>query len=248
MKYKIIFVLFITFLSSCASRTYNLTLQSVDIDGTLNQVRENHESFNSIRALANISILNGQETIKFRQVTVAKKDDLIRLEALAIFGAVIAQIFSDSEKVYLSTRYEQVVFDKTSDFKFAFLYPNIPQELGVSDLVNVLLANPSSAIWKNNYNVDFDGKLKKMIVSFDGDENVKLDIDPEKKVIERISYLLSSGVQAEILYSDFKKVDENKLFPKKIQLISNEYNLTITYNNDFELNPLLDISIFQPNV
>lgn len=248
MKYKILFVLSVALISSCASRTYIVTLEKLDVDSTVRQVRVNHESFNSVRALANISILNGDENIKFRQVTVAKKDNLLRLEALAIFGAVIAQIFSDSEKVYLSTRYEQVVFDNTSDFKFAFLYPDIPHELGVNDLVNVLLANPPNDVWESEYNVYFDGKEKKMIVSFENSQDVSLEIDTQKKVIEKISYLLSSGVKAEILYSDFKKVSGNKFFPKKIELISEQYNLSVTYNNNLEVNPALDISIFRPNV
>ncbi len=248
MKFKITLVLFAALLSSCASRTYNVTLQNVDVDSIVSEVKANHESFSSIRALANISILNDGENIKFRQVTVAKKDNMLRIEALAIFGAVIAQIFSDSEKVYLSTRYEQVVFDNTSDFKFAFLYPDIPQELGVGELVNILLANPPVDIWQSKYSVDFDGNSKKMIVSFDNPEEVQIEINPEKKVMEKISYLLSSGVKAEIVYSDFKKVSESKFFPKRIQLISEQYNLSVVYNNDFEINPVLDISIFRPGV
>ncbi|MGH7885341.1 MAG: DUF4292 domain-containing protein [Thermodesulfobacteriota bacterium] len=212
------------------------------------EVIENHNSFNSIRAVANISILNGTEKIKFRQVTLAKKDNFIRIEALAVFGTVIAQIFCDSEKVYLTTRYEQVVFDNTRDFKFAFLYPDIPEELGIADLVNIVLANPPSDILGSEYRVSFDGNIRKMKLEFEGSQNLSVIIDPEKKVIEKVEYVLTNGERAEIEYGDFKQLPGGRYFPKNIQLKSNNYNLSITYNNDLEVNPILDISIFQPKV
>lgn len=247
MKFKLIFVIFIALLASCASRTYTINLQRVDVKNTVAKVRQNHRSFNSLRGVANVSILTGEDKIKFRQVTVAKKNSFIRLEALAIFGAVIAQIFSDSEKVYLNTRYEQLVFNNTQDFRFAVLYPDIPRDIGVSDLVNVLLANPSDEIWNNDYKVGFDGSNGKIIVNFNSKEDLTLTLDPGKKVIERLSYNLLNGQKAVVEYGSFKNIDGN-YFPFDIQLKTDNYNLSITYNSDLEINPQLDISIFQPNV
>lgn len=248
MKYKIILILVVAFLPSCASRTYNLNFQRVDLEDTVATVRQNHSGFNSLRGMASVSVLTRGEKIKFQQVTVLKKDKLMRLEALAAFGAVIAQIFSDSEKVYLNTRYEQVVFDNTDDFRFAVLYPEIPRDIGVEDLLELLLSSPSQELWANSYRMSLDGNSGKMMLDFDSPRDMKLTINPAKKVIDKLSFRLSNGQEAVVEYSEYKNIGEDTYFPQRIRLTTGDYDLTVTYGSNLEVNPVLEDSIFRPNV
>ncbi|NIQ13546.1 MAG: DUF4292 domain-containing protein [Candidatus Dadabacteria bacterium] len=235
-------------MSSCASRPLKLNVDTIHLSNTLKDVKQNNLNNNSIKALARVSISTKTDKIFFDQVTIAKKTDYLRLEAMAAFGTVVAQVLSDGDKVYFITKEEKIVFEDAKDFNFSSIYPNLPEELKVDNLVNVLLANPPFNIWEDKFKVEFDGNNSNLILVFDRIDNLRIWVNTKIRVIEKINYLLTNGDVAEIIFSDFKYCDSDIYFPKNILLKTSDYNLGIIYNDDLKINDTLNISVFKPNI
>lgn len=246
MKYSLILLVFL--FASCTTRSYDLVVDQIDIKELISEVKENESSFNSLKAFANISIQSKQEKIFFDQVTIVKKPDLLRLEALAAFGTTVAQVLSNGSKIHFITRSEKLVFDNTDDFSFSYIYPDLPSNLNVNNLVNVLLGSAPFNVWNDPYSIQFSGVKNSFSIIFERKDDLKFDINTKYKVIEKVSYKLHNGDEVEIEFSNFTSVEDKKYFPMNILIKSSEYILMVKYDDKLSLNESLGISLFQPSM
>ena len=246
MKFSIILIIFL--FTSCANKSYNILVNEINVLDLINQLKENQGNLKSIKALAKVSIESKDERIFFDQVTIAQKSNYLRLEAIAAFGATVAQVLSDSDKVYFITRTEKLVFDDSDNFNFSYLYPDLPPELKVSNLINVLLAGIPFDVWDDEYEIEFSGITDNFKIKFQRNDKMTLTINTKLKTIEQITYKLDTGILMNIIFSNFISVKNNQYFPKNIVIKSGDYILGIKYNENLLLNESLSISLFEPTM
>lgn len=246
MRFSFLILLF--FLGSCAERSYNLVIEEINLTQIVETIKKRNSDITSVKGLARVSMSSKNEKAFFDQVTIAQKSGLLRLEALAAFGTTVAQVISDEKKVYFTTRNEKLIFEDLEEFNFSYIYPDLPQDIKIINLVNVLLGSAPFSIWNDDFSVDFTGMNNEIKLNFKRDDNLTIVLNTEINVIDKISYFTENREKVEISFDNFVYLNNNIYFPKNILIISGEYALGIKYNDDVIINEKLNISIFKPNV
>ena len=77
--------------------------------------------------------------------------EFLMVAVFAPFGEMLARVVSDGKSVRMKTNWEELVFENTEDFRLSYLYPGLPPQLGVGDVVifcsgDPRLSFPSKAI------------------------------------------------------------------------------------------------------
>ena len=240
------FLLLLTFIVSCASKTLDLNVQNIDIRDILESIERSNSAFNRLEGLAKVKAIDPFESISFNQVTLLDHPDRFRLEALAVFGQTVAVVISDGQHVYFKTPRESIKFDDSRNFNLSYFYTNAPSELKTAELIDILLGKVPFGLWSDNnkVNIDFDGKLSVSYINKNG-TNTTLNIEPLRKRVISAEVGLDSKESLIISYLNHQDINGFN-FPRTVKILYSRGELIINYDKDILLNSEIDSNLFVP--
>ncbi len=201
--------------------------------------------FTSIKARARVSIKSPQGRIVFDQVATAVRPNLLRVSVFAPFGEMLARVVSDGKSVSMKTNWEELIFENPEDFRLSYLYPGLPPQLGVEDIVNFLLGGSPFSIPQGDYSVRAGESEGEVVFVFSGSTPLRVTVDSRRNFITRVEGLLSDGEKAEIEFSLLKRVAPDTYFPRKLLFETSDYSLSVNYDENLRVNSKADISSFR---
>jgi len=232
---------------SCAKKTVHVDLTNFELGDVISRVKEAERSVRSVQGLASVRIHSPVENVSFKQVTIAEEPDLLHIEALAPFGRTAAVLISDGDKVYVNFPKERTEFDNIKDFNFSLLYPRLPVDISLENLVNLFLGrlpedpdyDESSILIRADQNqivlTLFKNRLKESV----------LWVNPETYRIEKALIRLENGNTAACEFKDFIDFGNGVSMPRKIELKVEEYSIQLKYDKDVSVNLNIDRELFK---
>ncbi len=235
-------------LSSCAKKAVDIDLSQINLQEVLTRVRENNKGARTIKGLAYITIKTPDRSVSFKQVTIAQQSNLLHLEALTPFGSTAGMVISDGEKTYVILPEEKRVFNNADEFDLSYLYPNLSGKLTVNNLVNLLLGRLPEGQINEDREAQLSIESNHLVLTFRGTgrEESVLWVSPVNYRIEKAKINLDSGVKATCEFEDFIKLDSGAYFPKKIKLSLDRFWISVSYDDEVEINGQLDKNLFKP--
>jgi len=234
------------FILSCANRTVEIDLSTINLPIVLEKARKAEESVKSVKGLALVRIKSPERNLAFNQVTIAKEPNFLRLEALAPFGRTAAMIISDGATVYVITPDEQEAFDALREFDFSFFYPELPVRITVTGLVNLLLGRLPEMPEYDASQVQISKGSSNIILVF-LDENGRqnsLWVNPFTYRVEKAKIALDDGTVATCRFKNFKEVANGVSFPTRVELKVKEFSISINYRDEVEVNRNIEENLF----
>ena len=201
--------------------------------------------FTSIKARARVSIKSPQGKIVFDQVGTAVRPEFLRVSVFAPFGEMLARVVSDGESVRMKTNWEELIFENPEDFRLSYLYPGLPPQLGVEEIVNFLLGGSPFAIPQKSYSVRAGEREGEIVFVFSGSTPLRVTVDSRRNFITRVEGVLSDGERARIEFSLLKRIASDTYFPRKLLFETADYSLSVNYDENLRVDSKADISFFR---
>ncbi len=246
MRHSCVFILLVLLLFSCAGKFPPAVTEHQDFSAILAKAKQTQQGFTSIKARARVSIKSPQAKIVFDQVATVVRPEFLRIAVFAPFGEMLARVVSDGKSVRMKTNWEELVFENAEDFRLSYLYPGLPPQLGVEDVINFLLGGSPVAIPKKDYSVRAGKKEGEIVFVFSGKTPVRVTVDPRRNFITRVEGELSDGQKARIEFSLPKRIAPDTYFPRKLLFETADYSLSVNYDENLRVNSKADISLFRP--
>jgi len=232
---------------SCANRTVEIDLSTINLPIVLEKARKAEKSVKSVKGLASVRIESPERNLSFNQVTIVKEPNFLRLEALAPFGRTAAMVISDGAMVYVITPHEQEVFDGLREFDFSFFYPELPVRISVTDLVNLLLGRLPVMPNFDESQVLISKGSSNIILAFldeNGGQN-SLWVNPFTYRVEKAKIALDDGTVVTCRFKNFKEVGNGVSFPTKVELRVKDFSISINYRDEVEVNRDIEQNLFK---
>lgn len=245
MRHSWVFIPFVFLLFSCAGKLPPPTAGHPDPSAILAKAKHTQTGFTSIKARARVSIKSPQGKIVFDQVATVVRPEFLRISVFAPFGEMLARVVSDGESVRMKTSWEELVFENPENFRLSYLYPGLPPQLGVKDIVNFLLGGSPFAIPQKSYSVRTGKKEGEIVFVFSGSAPLQVTVDFQRNFITRVEGTLSDGKKAKIEFSLLKRIDSDIYFPRKLLFETSDYSLNVNYDENLRVNSKTDISFFR---
>ena len=245
MRHSWVFIPFVLLLFSCAGKLPPSIADRSDLSAILAKAKRTQMGFTSIKARARVSIKSPQGKIVFDQVATVVRPEFLRVSVFAPFGEMLARVVSDGESVRMKTNWEELIFENPEDFRLSYLYPGLPPQLGVEDIVNFLLGGSPFAIPGENYSVRAGDKKGEIVFVFSGDTPLRVTVDFPRNLITRVEGALSDGEKARIEFSLPKRIASDTYFPRKLVFETADYSLSVNYDENLRVNSKADISFFR---
>ena len=215
MRHRWVFIPFVFLFFSCAGQLPPTTADRPDPSAILAKAKRTQMGFTSIKARARVSIKSPQGKIVFDQVGTAVRPEFLRVSVFAPFGEMLARVVSDGESVRMKTNWEELIFENPEDFRLSYLYPGLPPQLGVEEIVNFLLGGSPFAIPQKSYSVRAGEREEEIVFVFSGNTPLRVTVDSRRNFITRVEGALSDGERARIEFSLLKRIASGYLFPEK---------------------------------
>ena len=245
MRHSWVFIPFVFLLFSCAGKLPPFTAERPDLSAMLAKAKRAQTGFTSIKARARVSIKSPQGKIVFDQVATAVRPEFLRVSVFAPFGEMLARVVSDGESVRMKTNWEELIFENPEDFRLSYLYPGLPPQLGVEDIVNFLLGGSPFAIPRKSYSVRAGEREGEIVFVFSGSAPLLVTVDSRRNFITRVEGTLSDGEKAKIEFSVLKRIASDTYFPRKLLFETADYSLSVNYDENLRVNSKTDISFFR---
>ena len=245
MRHRWVFVPFILLLFSCAGKLPPFTADRPDLSAVLAEAKRTQMGFTSIKARARVSIKSPQGKIVFDQVATAVRPEFLRVSVFAPFGEMLARVVSDGESVRMKTNWEELIFENPEDFRLSYLYPGLPPQLGVEDIVNFLLGGSPFVIPQKSYSARAGEKEGEIVFVFSESAPLRVTVDSSRNFITRVEGVLSDGKKAKIEFSLLKRIASDTYFPRKLVFETADYSLNVNYDENLRVNSKADISFFR---
>ncbi len=234
MKYsKILFSLAFLFFS-CAGKISPIP-KDRDISASLTKAKQVQREFTSLNARARVVIESPEGKMVFDQLTTVRRPQILKIAVFAPFGEMLASVVSDGQSVKMRTNWEEIVFENSENFRFSYLYPGLPEQMGVEDLVNFLLGGFPFIIPERGYLVQKISKSGETVLTFSDETLLRATIDVRRNFITGIVYNLPDGQKARIKFSRLKEIAPNIYFPAKLLFETADYSLNVSYENDLQV-------------
>ena len=246
MRHSCVFVPFVLLLFSCAGKLPPEVAGHPDLSAVLAKAKQTQQGFTSIKARARVSIKSPQAKIVFDQVATVSRPEFLRISVFAPFGEMLARVVSDGKSVRMKTNWEELVFENAKDFRLSYLYPGIPPQLGVGDIVNFLLGGSPFVIPKEGYSVRAGNKKGEIVFVFSGGTPVRVTVDLQRNFITGVQGELADGEKARIEFSLPKRIAPDTYFPRKLLFETADYSLSVNYDEDLRVNSKPRISLSRP--
>ena len=245
MRHSWVFVPFVLLLFSCAGKLPPATADRPDLSAVLAKAKHARTGFASIKARARVSIKSPQGKIVFDQVATAVRPEFLRVSVFAPFGEMLARVVSDGESVRMKTNWEELIFENPDDFRLSYLYPGLPPQLGVGDIVNFLLGGSPFAIPEKGYSARAGEKEGEIVFVFLGSAPLRVTVDSPRNFITAVEGALYDGEKVRVEFSMPKRIAPDTYFPRKLLFESADYSLSVNYDENLRVNSKTDISFFR---
>ena len=245
MRHSWVFIPLVLLLFSCAGKLPPVTVEHPDLSAILAKAKRAQMGFTSIKARARVSIKSPQGKIVFDQVATAVRPEFLRVSVFAPFGEMLARVVSDGESVRMKTNWEELIFENPEDFRLSYLYPGLPPQLGIEDIVNFLLGGSPFVIPQENYSVRSGEKEEEIVFVFSGSNPLRITVDSSRNFITRVEGTLSDGEKAKIEFSLLRRIASDTYFPRKLLFETADYSLSVNYDENLRVNSKADISFFR---
>lgn len=245
MRHSRVFIPFVFLLFSCAGQLPPTTAGHPDPSAILAKAKRTQMGFTSIKARARVSIKSPQGKIVFDQVGTAVRPEFLRVSVFAPFGEMLARVVSDGESVRMKTNWEELIFENPEDFRLSYLYPGLPPQLGVEEIVNFLLGGSPFAIPQKSYSVRAGEREGEIVFVFSGNAPLRVTVDSRRNFITRVEGALSDGERARIEFSLLKRIASDTYFPRKLLFETADYSLSVNYDENLRVDSKADISFFR---
>lgn len=247
MRRSCVFIPLVILLFSCAGKLPPEVAEHPDLSAVLAKAKQNQRDFNSIKARARVSIRSPQAKIVFDQVATVSRPEFLRISIFAPFGEMLARVVSDGETVRMKTNREELIFENAEDFRLSYLYPGIPPQLGVGDIVNFLLGGSPFVIPREGYSVRAGRKKGEIVFMFSGSTPVRVTVDLRRSFITAVEGELGDGEKARIEFSLLKQIAPDTYFPRKLLFETADYSLSVNYDENLRVNSKADLSLSRPS-
>lgn len=245
MRHSWVFIPLVLLLFSCAGKLPPSIADRSDLSAILAKAKRTQMGFTSIKARARVSIKSPQGKIVFDQVATAVRPEFLRVSVFAPFGEMLARVVSDGESVRMKTNWEELIFENPEDFRLSYLYPGLPPQLGVEDIVNFLLGGSPFAIPREDYSVRAGEREGEIVFVFPGSTSLRVTVDFPRNFITRVEGALSDGEKARVEFSLPKRIAPDTYFPRKLVFETADYSLSVNYDENLRVNSKADISFFR---
>lgn len=245
MRHSWVFIPFVFLFFSCAGKLPPTTADRPDPSAILAKAKRTQMGFTSIKARARVSIKSPQGKIVFDQVGTAVRPEFLRVSVFAPFGEMLARVVSDGESVRMKTNWEELIFENPEDFRLSYLYPGLPPQLGVEEIVNFLLGGSPFAIPQQSYSVRAGEREGEIVFVFSGNAPLRVTVDSRRNFITRVEGVLSDGERARIEFSLLKRIASDTYFPRKLLFETADYSLSVNYDENLRVDSKADISFFR---
>lgn len=245
MRHSWVFIPFVFLFFSCAGKLPPTTADRPDPSAILAKAKRTQMGFTSIKARARVSIKSPQGKIVFDQVGTAVRPEFLRVSVFAPFGEMLARVVSDGESVRMKTNWEELIFENPEDFRLSYLYPGLPPQLGVEEIVNFLLGGSPFAIPQQSYSVRAGEREGEIVFVFSGNAPLRVTVDSRRNFITGVEGVLSDGERARIEFSLLKRIASDTYFPRKLLFETADYSLSVNYDENLRVDSKADISFFR---
>ena len=238
-------------LISCAAKKEAAIIEDQDTSAILEKISLHESAIRSLKGLAKVKIKTPENKISYTQVTIAKRPDLLRLEALNPFGKTVGFISSDGINIYIISPSERATYDSGKEFDLAYIYPGLNLKITSYNLVNLILGRlPKDAYdMKSNPKLSTEeGLIKLTFISEYSSSPNYLWVNTQNSRIEKADFSLPQGQRAQIRYEYFEGLKDGFYFPKTIDFSSGNLSIAIVYEDDIELNRDVNKGLFRPSL
>lgn len=246
MRRNCVFIPLVLLLFSCAGKLPPEIAEHPDLSAVLAKAKQTQQDFTSIKARARVSIKSPQAKIVFDQVAAVSRPEFLRISIFAPFGEMLARVVSDGKTVRMKTNWEELVFENAEDFRLSYLYPGIPPQLGVGDIVNFLLGGSPFVIPKEGYSVRAGKKKEEIVFVFSGRTPVRVTVDARRNLITAVEGELADGERARIEFSLPKRIAPDTYFPRKLVFETADYSLSVNYDENLRVDSKADLPLSRP--
>jgi outer membrane lipoprotein-sorting protein len=244
-----VLILIFSLASSCGVKKGAIQID----DGSLNTILKKIELFEgavrSLKGLAKVKIKTPDSKISYTQVTIAERPDLLRLEALNPFGKTVGFISSDGTNIYIISPSERGVYDSSTNFDLAYVYPGLNLKITATNLVNLILGRLPDKVYDlgSKPEMSADGsQIKLNFASDNSSEPNTLWVNSTNYRVEKAEFSVDQESRAVITYEYFDSLIDGFYFPKTIDFASKGLSITIVYDPDVELNKNVDKALYRP--
>lgn len=238
-------------LISCAAKKEAAIIEGRDTSEILEKISLYEGAIKSIKALAKVKIRTPENKISYTQVTIAKRPDLLRLEALNPFGKTVGFISSDGNTIYIISPSERATYDSNNEFDLAYIYPGLNLKITSYNLVNLILGRLPKDTFDMKSNPELsteEGLIKLSFASAYSSSPNFLWINGQNSRVERADFTLPQGQRAKIRYEYFEGLKDGFYFPKTIDFTTGNLSIAIVYEDDIELNRDVNKRLFRPSL
>ena len=238
-------------LFSCTAKKEVSDIEDQNTGVILERVSLYENAIKSLKGLAKVKIKTPDSKISYTQVTIAKKPDLLRLEALNPFGKTVGFISSNGKNIYIISQSERAIYDSNTEFNLAYVYPGLNLKITANNLVNLILGRlPDNAYdMKSTPKASVEGDhIMLSFVSSNSNSPNYLWVNSQNFRVERAEFSLLQGTRAKVEYEYFDNLIEGFYFPKTIDFNSEGLSISIVYEEDIELNEEVNRTLFTPPV
>ena len=241
-RYVLIALVFLLF--SCSGKLSPILTGSSDLSRVLGKAQLTQMGFTSIKARGRVSITSPNGKIVFDQLVTVVRPEFLRISVFAPLGEMLAKVVSDGESVRMKTSMEELIFENPENFRFSYLYPGLPHQLGVEDLVNFLLGGSPLAVDGESYSVREGEKDGEVIFMFSEGDLGRVVVDFRRNFITEVEGRLEDGEEFKISFSLLKRIAPDTYFPRKLLFETADYSLSVNYDDNLRVNSKTDISLF----
>lgn len=238
-------------ITSCAAKKEGVQIEGKSASEILRKVELYEGAVRSVKGFAKVGIKTPDSKVSYTQVTLAEKPDLIRLEALNPFGKAVGFISSDGTNIYIISPSERGVYDSSTRFDLAYVYPGLNLEITAQNLVNLVLGRLPENVYDLNSNPALSTENGLVRLDFKTRSTSDLNtlwVNSLNSRVEKAEFALRNGTKAEISYQYFDNLIDGFYFPQKIDFSSEGLSISILYDPDIELNTSIDRRLFKPAV
>ena len=246
MRHSWVFILLVLLFFSCAGKLPPEVAEHPNLSAVLAKAKQTQRGFTSIKARGRVSIKSPQVKIVFDQVAAVSRPESLRILIFAPFGEMLARVVSDGKSVRMKTNWEELVFENAEDFRLSYLYPGIPPQLGVGDIVNFLLGGSPFVIPKEGYSAQAGNKEGEIVFVFSGREPVRVTVDIRRNFITGVEGTLADGEKARMKFSLPKRIAPDTYFPRKLLFETADYSLSVNYDENLRVDSKADFSLSRP--
>ena len=245
MRRSCFFIPLAFLLFSCAGKLPPEVVKHTDLSAVLAKAKQAQQGFTSIKARARVSIKSPQGKMVFDQVATVVRPEFLMVAVFAPFGEMLARVVSDGKSVRMKTNWEELVFENMEDFRLSYLYPGLPPQLGVGDVVNFLLGGSPLVIPEQGYSARTGENEGEVIFVFSGGTPVEVTVDVRRNFITRVKGTLGGGQKAKIEFSLPQRIAPDTYFPRKLLFETADYSLSVNYDKNLRVNSKTDFSLFR---